>query len=258
MPEPSTFSKSRLNNDIYPLEYSLKIKYDINALYFTVASVEDVYKLIRDKVNAYLYIFSVSHYMEKDGIYLTLKEILEYGKIEAECIYEDDIIAIKKEKFRKFLDFPQYNFRMFDHERVMSNDEFYGFYKPAADRLKNFDVFLDEKNRLPKYFISCHDNSLLYCETRDIELKNELLKKMLHDYFEAFLDKNHRMKPDILMPPQELVNELFDKRGRLVMREKDTSLKNNRVEVLMFDYENKEAGILAYKLDRKEWEARGL
>ena len=122
MPEQSTFSISRLNNDIYPLEYSLKIKYDINVLYFTVASVEDTYKLIRDKVYAYLYIFDVSHYMEKGGIYLTLKEILENEKIEAEFIYEDDIIVIKKEKFRKFMSFPQYNFRMFDYDRVISQD----------------------------------------------------------------------------------------------------------------------------------------
>jgi hypothetical protein len=286
MPEPSTFSINRLNNDIYPLEYSLKIKYDINVLYFTVASVEDVYKLIRDKVNAYLYIFDVSHYMEKDGIYLTLKEILEKEKIDAECIYddlrprgaignqspinlsakryasaylyEDDIIVIKKEKFRKFLRFPQYNFKMFDYDRVMSNDEFYGFYKAADDRLKNLDVFMDVKNRLPKYFISCHDNSLLYCETRDIDLKYELLKKMLHDYLETFLAKNHKRSPGISMPPQELVNELFDKWAKLTIREEGTSLKNKSIDALAFDVENNEAGTLTYNIDKKEWAMKGM
>jgi hypothetical protein len=254
----STFSINRLNNDIYPLEYSLKIKYDINVLYFTVASVEDVYKLIRDKVNAYLYIFDVSHYMEKDGIYLTLKEILENEKIDADCIYEDDIIAVKKEKFRKFFSFPQYNFRMFDYDRVMSSDEFYGFYRAADDRLKNLDVFMDVKNKLPKYFISCHDDSLLYCETRDIDLKYELLKKMLHDYLETFLDKNHKLNPDISMPPQEFVNELFNKRGKLIIRENGTSLKNNSVEALVFDDEEKETGTLTYKIDKKEWAIKEL
>jgi hypothetical protein len=253
MLKPSTFSTSRLNNDIYPLEYSLKIKYDINVLYFTVAGVEDAYKLIRDKVNAYLYIFDVSHYMEKDGIYLTLREILENEKIDADGLYEDDIIAIKKEKFAKFLKFPQYNLKMFDYDRVMSNEEFYGFYKAADERLKNLDVFMDVKNKLPKYFINCHDNSLLYCETRDPDLKYELLKKMLHDYLETYLDKNHKQKPDISMPPQEFVYELFDKRGKLVIREKTTSLKNNSVEALVFDDEEKETGTLTYKIDKKEW-----
>lgn len=253
MLNPSTFSINRLNDNIYPLTYSVKTKYDINVLYFTVAGVEDAYKLMRDKVNAYLYVFDVGHYMEKDGIYLTLKEILENEKIEADHIYEDDIIALKKEKFRKFLKFPQHDFKMFDHDRVMNDDEFAEFYKAADERLKNLDIFMDVKNKMPKYFISCHDNSLLYCETRDIELKDELLKKMLHDYFEAYLDKDHKINPGISMPPQEFVNELFDRWGKLTIREEGTSLKSAGIEALIFDDEDKEAGTLIYKIDRKEW-----
>ncbi len=52
MARKTTFSASRLNNRIYPLTYSVKTKYGIDALYFTVASVEDIYKLIRDRAGA--------------------------------------------------------------------------------------------------------------------------------------------------------------------------------------------------------------
>ena len=253
MPEPSTFSINRLNDSIFPLTYSVKTKYDINVLYFTVASVEDVYKLIRDRANAYLYIFDVGHYMEKDGIYLTLKEILENSRIEADHIYEDDIIAIKKEKFGKFLKFPQYDFRMFDYDRLMNDDEFAGFFRPATERLKDLDVFMDIKNNLPKYFINCHDNSLLYCETRDMDLKSELLKTMMHDYFEAYLNKNHKTNPAISLPQKEFVDDLFGRWDKIIMRETGTSMNNKSINAVIYDAENKEAGTVTYKIDKQEW-----
>jgi hypothetical protein len=253
MAELNAFSKNQLNGNIYPLSYTVALKYDIDILYFTAASVEDAYDFIRDKLNDYLYIFDVGHYMVKDGIYLTLKEILENDKIDADHIYEDDIIAIRKEKFRKFLKFPQYSFKMFDHDRLMTDEGFYDIYKPAVDRLKNLDVFMDIGSRMPKYFINCRDNSLLYCETADRSLKFELLKKMLRDYLRAFLDKKNETGRDIAPPPQEFVEELFDKWDKITIREDSTGLKNNNITASVFDVENRETGILTYKTDKKEW-----
>lgn len=253
MADQTTFSKSRLNGRIYPLTYSVRTKYDVNALFFTVAGVEDVYGFIRDKLNAYLYIFDVGHHMEQGGIYLTLREILENMKIEPDHVYEDDIIAVKKEKFGKFLKFPQHDLKMFDHDRLMEDDEFAAFYRQADARLKDLDVFLNVKSRLPGYFINCHDNSLMYCETRDLDLKGELLRKMLHDYFAAYLDKNHKISPDISVPDKAFADELFDKWDKLAIREEATRLKNNEVDAAVFDGENKEGGTLVYKIDKKEW-----
>ena len=81
---------------------------------------------------------------------------------------------------------------------------------------------------------------------------------MLHDYLEAYLDKNHKINPGISMPPQEFVNELFDKWDKLTIREEGTSFKNNNIDASLFDSENKEAGKLTYKIDKKEWVIKGI
>jgi hypothetical protein len=250
---PNTFSKNSLLNNIYPLTYNVKTDYDVDILYFTVVSLDDLYTLIRDRANGYLYILNVEHDMVKDGLYITLKEILENNRVKPGFVYEDDIAVIKKEDFGKFLTFPQHGFEMFDHERIMDENEFGQFHKTASGRLENYGPFIGIRNRLPKYYIRCHDDSLLYCETRDIDLKYELLKLMLHDFFEAYINKNHKTDPDILNVPQELAEEMFSKWKKLTLREEGTKLKDGNISSLIFDAEDRESGMLVYKVDKKEW-----
>src|SRR6056297_190178 len=227
MKKKNAFFINRLNDNIYPLTYSVKVKKDADILYFTVASLEDIYSLIRDRLNAYLYIFDVGHYMEKDGIYLTLKEIAEKNNVAPDFIYEDDIIAIKKEKFKKLMNFPQRDFEMFDCGRIMEEGEFKGFFGPAKERVKNEGVFIEAENAGCNYYVKCHDNAMLYCETKDFGLKNELLKTMLHDYFEAYLEKNYNGNFDIIMPPREIIDKLFETWNELKIREENTLFRNN-------------------------------
>lgn len=253
MPEPTTFSIQRLNDRIYPLTYSVKTNYDVNVLYFTVASVEDAYQFMRDRARAYLYIFDVGHNMARDDIYLTLREILENDKIEAAHIYEDDIIVIEKEKFGKFLNFPHRDFKMFDYDAVMDDDEFAGFFGAATGRRKNFDVFMEIKNNRSGYYMDCHDDSLLYCESRDMGLKTELLRKMLRDYFEAYLEKNHKLTPVISLPPAEFVDGLFEGFEKLAIREEDTGLRDKSVDAVFYGADDRRAGIITYRIDKGEW-----
>jgi hypothetical protein len=250
---PNTFSKNSLLNNIYPLTYTVKTEYDVDILYFTVVSLNELYPLIRDRANGYLYILNVEHYMVKDGIYITLREILENNRVKPGFVYEDDIAVIRKEDFGKFLAFPQRGFEMFDHDRIMDEIEFAGFHKTASGRLKALYSFMDVKSRLPKYYINCHDDSLLYCETRDIDLKFELLKLMLHGFFEAYVDKNHKTDQGILNVPQELAEEMISKWSKLTLREEGTKFKDSNISSLIFDAENKEAGMVVYKVDKKEW-----